>query len=106
MADSKKKTLNKSQITASIAETTSLSKAQVNSVLSALDTLMKKEIGKKGAGTFAIPGLLKVTTVRKPASKAKQIPNPFKPGEMMMTKAKPARNVVKIRALKSLKDSV
>ncbi len=104
MAD--KKPLNKSQITASVAETTELSKTQVSSVINALDALIKKEIGKKGAGSFAIPGLFKLTTVRKPASKAKQIPNPFKKGEMMMTKAKPARNVVKIRALKSLKDSV
>ena len=33
-------------------------------------------------------------------------PNPFKPGEMMEVKAKPARNVVKVRALKPLKEMV
>jgi len=33
-------------------------------------------------------------------------PNPFKPGEMMEVKAKPARNVVKAQPLKGLKDLV
>jgi hypothetical protein len=46
---------------------------------------------------------MKVTVIRKPATKARMAPNPFKPGEMMQVKAKPARNVVKVRALKGLK---
>jgi len=47
---------------------------------------------------------LKITVITKPATKATQRANPFKPGEMMTVKAKPARKVVKIRALKALKD--
>ena len=60
---------------------------------------------KKGPGTFTVPGLMKVTVVRKPATKARKGTNPFT-GEEMTFKAKPARNVVKVRALKALKDMV
>ena len=44
---------------------------------------------------------------QKPAQPAKKgVPNPFKPGELMDVAAKPAKNVVKVRALKNLKDMV
>jgi hypothetical protein len=61
---------------------------------------------KKKITDFTIPGLAKVTVVRKPATKAGQRPNPFKPGEMMEVKAKPARNIIRVRPLKMLKDMV
>jgi len=48
---------------------------------------------------------MKLTVVRKPATKARKGINPFT-GEETMFKAKPARNVVKIRPLKNLKDMV
>ena len=51
------------------------------------------------------PGLLKITTVRKPAVKARKGINPFTKEEVMF-KAKPATTVVKVRALKKLKDMV
>ena len=44
----------------------------------------------------------KVTVVRKPATKARKGINPFTKEEVMF-KAKPARNVVKVRPLKNLK---
>jgi nucleoid DNA-binding protein len=43
--------------------------------------------------------------VHKPATKARKGINPFT-GEETMFKAKPARNVVKVRALKGVKDMV
>jgi len=48
---------------------------------------------------------MKVKVVRKPATKARKGVNPFT-GEEMMFKAKPARNVVKVLALKGLKEMV
>ena len=99
-----KKGLTKSQLLAELAEGTSLAKTQVAAVLDRMAELVKREIGKKGSGTFTLPGLLKIVTVHKPATKAGQKPNPFKPGEMMEVKAKPARRVVKVRPLKALKD--
>ena len=68
--------------------------------------LMARELGRKGAGQFAVPGLIRVKKIVKPATKGGMRPNPFKPGEMMEVKPKPARNVVKAQPLKGLKDLV
>jgi nucleoid DNA-binding protein len=48
---------------------------------------------------------MKIRLKKKPATKARKGINPFT-GEEMMFKAKPARNVVKVQALKGLKDMV
>jgi nucleoid DNA-binding protein len=78
----------------------------VAAFFTALQDYIKKELGKKGSGVLALPGLVKMQRVTKPATKAGQRPNPFKPGEMMTVKARPARTVVKVRPLKNLKDLV
>jgi nucleoid DNA-binding protein len=99
-----KKPKSKTEVLNALAESTGLSRKDVANVFAQLSELIGKEIGKKGPGAFSLPGLLKIQVVRKPATKASTRENPFKKGEMMVVKAKPARNVVKIRALKSLKD--
>jgi nucleoid DNA-binding protein len=48
---------------------------------------------------------MKIEVKRKPATKARKGINPFT-GEETIFKAKPARNVVRIRALKKVKDMV
>ncbi len=102
-----KKAPTKTEILNSIAEQTDLSKRDVGAVFEALSGDIGKALGKRGPGQFAIPGLCKIIVQRKPATKAKKdVPNPFRPGELMDVAAKPARNVVKIRALKNLKDMV
>jgi nucleoid DNA-binding protein len=93
----------KSEILASISETTKLSRQQVSSVFDALSDLIGKNVGKKGPGMFVIPGLMKIVVIEKPAVKAHKGINPFTKQEQMF-KAKPARRVVKVRALKALKD--
>jgi hypothetical protein len=51
--------------------------------------------------------LLKIKTIKKPAQRAKKnVPNPFRPGELMDVKAKPASTRVKVLPLKKLKDMV
>lgn len=100
------KPMSKSEIYAAIAEATGLGRKDIAKVFDELSGLIGKNVGKKGPGVFQVPGLMKITVVRKPATKATTRPNPFKPGEMMKVAAKPARNVVKIRALKSLKEMV
>ncbi|HPD45305.1 MAG TPA: HU family DNA-binding protein [Anaerohalosphaeraceae bacterium] len=99
------KPLTKSEIVSGIAESTGLSKKDVNAVFSAMASQMQKSLGKRGPGMYTVPGLMKVMVVRKPASKARKGINPFT-GEETVFKAKPARNVVKIRPLKGLKDMV
>jgi hypothetical protein len=89
-----------------IAAATGVSRKQVAAVFDALAQLVRDDLGKKGPGVFTIPGLLKIKRINKPATKPRTMPNPFKPGEMMTVKAKPARNVVKAQALKNLKDMV
>ncbi|MEY1662417.1 HU family DNA-binding protein [Isoalcanivorax beigongshangi] len=95
--------MNKTQIMSTIAESTGLSRKQVSDVLDELALIMEGHIGKKGAGHFTLPGLMKVTTVKKPATKARKGINPFT-GEETTFKAKPASIAVKVRPLKKLKD--
>jgi nucleoid DNA-binding protein len=97
---------SKSEVIKNLAESTGLSKKQVSAVVDSLADLIHKQLGKKGPGVFAIPGLVKLKIVHKEATKARTMPNPFKPGEMMEVKARPARKIVKAMPLKALKDSV
>ena len=95
----------KTQILDSIAESTGLSRKQVGAVLDGLSDVIEAHVKKNAVGEFVLPGLLKVSTVRKPAVKARKGINPFSKEEVMF-KAKPASTVVKVRPLKKLKDMV
>ncbi|MBL7134157.1 MAG: HU family DNA-binding protein [Phycisphaerae bacterium] len=102
-----KKPLTKTEILAAIADETGLAKKQVAGVFEALTGVIRKSLGRSGAGAITIPGLLKIQKQKVPAKKArKNVPNPFKPGELMDVKAKPATTKVKVRAMKGLKDMV
>ena len=106
MAENKVKSMTKSAVYQEVASTTNLSRKQVAEVFDALSQLIRRELGKKGPGVFTVPGLLKLKLRKRPATKAGTRPNPFKPGEMMAVKARPATNVVKALPLKSLKEMV
>lgn len=104
MAKAAAKSPSKSEIFASIAEATELSRKQVAAVFDALGAEVGKALGKKGAGVFAVPGLCKIQRKVIPAKPAqKGVKNPFT-GEIRDVPAKPARTTVKVRPLKSLKD--
>ncbi len=106
MAKASAKPPTKTEIIGNIAETADLSKKQVAAVFEALATEVKKAVSKRGGpGQFTVPGLCKITIQRKPATKERKGINPFT-GEPTVFAAKPARNVVKIRPLKALKDMV
>ena len=98
-----KKARNKSEVFTTLAEGNSLTRKQVAGVFTGLADLIKKDL--RGPGIFTVPGLMKITVIKKPATKARKGINPFTKEEIMI-KAKPARKVVKIRALKSLKEMV
>lgn len=100
-----KTAMTKATIMNEIAENTGLNKKQVSSVFDELAILIERHIKKGAVGKFTMPGLMKVEVKRKPATKARKGINPFT-GEETVFKAKPARNVVKIRPLKKLKDMV
>lgn len=99
------KPATKSEIYAKLADKTGLSKKQVGEFFGALEDVIKGELGKKGPGSFALPGLCRMNVVVKPATKARKGINPFTKEEVMF-KAKPASKNVKIRPLKNLKELV
>ena len=99
------KARTKTEVFGGLAESTDLTKKDVATVFNGLADMIKKDLGKRGPGVFTVPGLMKIKVVRKPATKARKGINPFT-GEEMMFKAKPARNVVKVLALKNLKSMV
>ena len=94
---------NKTQMLQQIADATELSKKQVQAVLDQLTNIIEGHVKKKGIGEFVLPGLLKITCVKKPATKARKGINPFT-GLEVMFKAKPASTTVKVRPLKKLKE--
>lgn len=98
-----KERYNKTQMLTTIADNTELTKKQVSSVLDELSALIEGHIKKRACGEFVLPGLMKITTVKKPAKKARKGTNPFT-GEETMFKAKPASIQVKVRPLKKMKE--
>jgi nucleoid DNA-binding protein len=98
-----RQSFTKSQTVSALSDATGLTKKQVSSVLDELGSIIGRHIKKGGAGQFTVPNLMKVKTVRKPATKARKGINPFTK-EPTVFKAKPARTVVKVQPLKNLKD--
>lgn len=103
MAATNGKAPTKGEVLTITAEETGLSRKQVSAVFESLAGQIQKNIGKKGPGTFVVPGLMRINVIQKPATKARKGINPFTKQEQMF-KAKPARKIVKVRPLKSLKE--
>jgi nucleoid DNA-binding protein len=98
----------KSELYTLIASHVGIAKKQVAGVFDTLTRIMTTDLAKPAPSkpkVFVLPGLLKVQAIHKPAQPERQGKNPFT-GEMTTFKAKPARTVVKVRALKTLKSSV
>ena len=104
MANAAAKPPTKTEVFANVAEATELSKKDVANVFEALNNEITKALSKD-PHTFTIPGLCKIVVQHKPATEEREGTNPFT-GEPTIFKAKPARNVVKIRPLNKLKDMV
>lgn len=96
--------LSKSGLIAHLATTSGVASKDVRSVLGALEDTVVGAMGKKGAGQFVLPGLLKVTAVKVPAKPKREGINPFTK-EKQMFAAKPASVKVKVRPLKKLRSA-
>ena len=106
-AAAKKKSMTKSELLTAIATDTDLTRRDVSAVLESLSEHIGKSLGRRGPGMFTIPGLVKIEKKKGPARKArKNVPNPFKPGELMDIPAKPATTKIRLRALKGLKEMI
>ena len=98
------KPITKSELLTIIADNAEISKKQAAIALETLSQIIEAHISKKGPGIFVLPGMAKIITVKKPATKARKGINPFTK-ETTTFAAKPARTVVKIRPLKKLKEA-
>jgi len=101
----KGKPRTKSEVMTILADNAGITKKEVAAVFETMQAMIAADLKKGNAGAFNVPGMMKVTVQRKPATKARKGINPFT-GEETVFKAKPARNVVKVRPLKGLKDAV
>lgn len=97
--------MSKSSVIKALTDATALNKKEVVAVLDCLTQVIEKHVKTGGPGIFVMPGLLKISVVKKPARPARKGVNPFT-GEEIMIKARPAYKAVKIKALKKLKGMV
>jgi len=100
-----KEPLSKSNMIKTITDVTCLHKRDVVSVLDCFAQVIEKHVRNGGPGVFVLPGMMKISVVKKAARPARKGINPFT-GEEIMIKAKPAYKTVKIKALKKLKEMV
>jgi hypothetical protein len=99
-----KAALSKSGLVAYLSEASGVAARDVRAVLGSLEGAVGASVSKKGAGTFTLPGLLKINAVNVPAKPKRKGINPFTKEEQWFA-AKPATTKLKIRALKKLKDA-
>ena len=97
--------MSKSGVIKTITDVTCVPTKDVKMVLECFSQVIEKHVKSGGPGKFVMPGMMKITVVKKPARPARKGVNPFT-GEEIMLKAKPAYKAVKIKALKKLKEMV
>ncbi|MCB9654968.1 MAG: HU family DNA-binding protein [Deltaproteobacteria bacterium] len=97
------KVRSKSQVVTALAERTGMSRKEVAVIVDSIGEIVKTDLGKSGPGMVKLFGLLKIRRVHKPKTPAgkRNIG-----GREVLVKAKPARNVVRVTALKALKEMV
>ncbi len=99
-----KEALSKSGLVAHLCEASGVAARDVRAVMAALEGAVASSVHKKGAGSFTLPGLLKISAVSVPAKPKRKGINPFTKEEQWFA-AKPATTKVKVRPLKKLKDA-
>merc|ERR1711941_245382 len=95
------KAMTKTAIAAAIATEHELKTKTAANIINSLAEIASNEVSK--VGVFTIPGLAKIKTRVKPATKAGKR-EVF--GKLVMVKAKPARTIVKAFPVAALKKSV
>lgn len=93
---------SKSEMLNNISTASGVAKKEVAAVLDALGAEIKKCL--KGPGVVQIPGLVKISKVKKPAQPARK--GVMVLGQLRDIPAKPASTKVRVRPLKGLKEMV
>ena len=96
---------SKSEVFGTIAQHVGIHRRDVAGAFHVMGSMIKADLSKNGSGVFKVPGLMRITVKRKPATPARMGINPFTK-EQVMFKAKPARNVARVRPLQALKAMV
>ena len=89
--------MSKSQILATLSDSSGLSKKDVKNLLDQITALAYKEV--KGAGEFVLPGFGKLVKINRPARMGR---NPATGATIQI----PAKTVVKFRVAKAAKDAL
>ena len=100
-----KKARSKGDVYSTVAQHVGIHRKDVAAVFHTMASMIKADLSKSGPGVFNVPSMMRITLKRKPATKARMGINPFTK-EQVMFKAKPARNVVRVRPLAGLKSMV
>ena len=104
--EGEKKASTKSETLKYIANETGLTQKDIAAVFDSMTELMKKNlIGRKSPGEFTIPNLIKIKVSKRAATKTRQGTNPYS-GKKMTIKGKPETKVIKVSALKRIKDMI
>lgn len=97
---------SRAEIFQHIANETGIKRIHVEAVFDEMAKLIKAHLKKQGSGEIIIPKLgLKIRKVRKKATKVRTMISPLTGTEVTIP-SKPARDDVKIVALKPLKEAV
>jgi nucleoid DNA-binding protein len=99
-----KESFNKTSLINHLATIAGQEPKAVKAVMHALEATMLASVNRKGAGSFTLPGLLKVTALQVAAKKKRVGIDPFTKQERTFA-AKPATVKLKVRSLKKLKDA-
>jgi nucleoid DNA-binding protein len=98
------KPMTEAQVIKTLAEATNLTKKDVIAMFDTMREMVNAQMKKRGPGEFKIPKLgVKIRRIRKPATAERMGRNPAT-GKQVLIPAKPARQVIKATALKSLKE--
>jgi Bacterial DNA-binding protein len=71
--------LTKSALVAHLADAAKVAAKDARALLAALENAIRASIGRKGGGTFMLPGLLKITVTKVAAKPAPASPRPSRP---------------------------
>lgn len=99
------KVRTRSQVIAELATASDIKKTVVKELFDNLATMIGCDLSGRGPGVFSFMGLMKMKTVKKPATKERTGVNPFT-GETQVFKAKPASKKVRVRPTKALNSLV
>jgi len=77
------KARSKGDVFRTIADHVGIHRRDVAAVFHAMAHMIKADLSKNGAGVFKVPGLMRITVKRKPATKARMGINPFTKEQVM-----------------------